>query len=59
MIHKQRDRFALVWNALMPFLLTFFVQFLVKFNEKKRLVLDVSEQVMFSDEVKDIRSAQP
>lgn len=40
----------------MPFLLTFFVQFLVKFNEEKRLVLDVSEQVMLSDEVKDIRS---
>lgn len=36
--------------------LPFFIEFLVEFNEKKRLVLDVSEQVVLSDEVKDIRS---
>lgn len=40
----------------MAFLLTSFVEFLVKFNEKECLVLDVSEQIMLSDEIKDIRS---
>ena len=40
----------------MAFLLAFFVELLIKFNEKERLVLDVSEQIMLSDEVKDIWS---
>ena len=56
MIHKQCDCFALTQSAFMAFLLTSFVEFLVKFNEKECLVLDVSEQIMLPDEVKDIRS---
>ena len=43
MIYEQRDRFALAQSVFMAHLLTFFVEFLVKFNEQKRLVLDVSE----------------
>lgn len=56
MIHKQRDCFTLARRVFLACLLPSFVEFLVKFNEKKRLILNVGEQVMLSDEVEDIRS---
>lgn len=56
MVHKQRNRFALTQRTFAAFLLTFFVEFLVELDEQERLVLDISKQVMLSDEVKDIWS---
>ena len=58
MIHKKRDSVIPFLIHRQPLLLAPFHQLMVKLNEQERLVLYVSEKVVFADEVKHVWSAE-
>lgn len=57
-LHKQHDRRSPLILNRQPFLSRLLHQFLIKLYEKKRLILYRREQVMFSNEFEDVRSAE-
>ena len=57
-IHQKRDGLA---SRLVHFLTLqppFFHEFMIKVDEQKGLILDIREEIMLSDELKDIWSSE-
>ena len=56
-INKQLDRVTMI-SIRQPLLLPLLHEFMVELDKKQDLVLDVSEQVIFSDKIKHVRSSE-
>lgn len=55
-IHEQLDRLALQIIAFNTLRLPFLHQLVVEFDQQQNLVLYVGKEVIFPDEVKDVRT---
>ena len=63
MIHKKSDSRARLSTGLFIFAVFFvttrFREFLIKFDQKEGLILNICEEVMITYKIKDIGPAQP
>ena len=57
-VHQECNRGNRIRVDVLPFVLALLPQLLVELHEQERLVLHVREQVIFTNEVKDVRAAQ-